>query len=145
MSEAPPAARRANEAQLSQGADGQPAAFVMGGKVYLVASQLKNDRAVVRAMYHEALGHMGLRGVFGSTLNDHLDLLARTNSREVKAILTEEGVRHAHPEAPVSGRVPPTVMGQPEGFGVTHQLPSCAEGRSREVTGGVAQRGKPAD
>lgn len=73
MSEAPPAVRRENDAQLSQGADGVPAAFVMGGRIYLVASQLKNDKAVVRAMYHEALGHLGLRGVFGVSLDGILD------------------------------------------------------------------------
>ncbi len=93
MAEAPEAARRANEAQLAQGADGEPAAFVLGGKVYIVARQMGSTAAVAEAMAHEALGHLGLRGVFGSALNDKvLRPLAASMPEAVAAKAAEYGL-----------------------------------------------------
>lgn len=85
MAEAPESARRANEAQLSQGADGEPAAFIMAGKVYIVASQMQSTGDVAKALFHEALGHYGLRGVFGPQLNGVLRQMIALRPDEVRA------------------------------------------------------------
>lgn len=68
----PAAARRADQAQRSGGADGDPEGFYYEGKAYLLASQLHTDKDVARVLMHEALGHHGLRGVFGAALNSVL-------------------------------------------------------------------------
>ena len=92
MAEAPAAARRANQAQLAGGATGTPAAFLMGGKVYLVASQMRNHQAVAEAVLHEALGHAGLRGVFGSRLDAVLSELADSRPELVAAKANQYGL-----------------------------------------------------
>ena len=74
--DAPAAARRENERQLLSGATGSPSAFFLGGKVYLLADQLRGERAVAEAVLHESLGHYGLRGVFGEKLESLLNDLA---------------------------------------------------------------------
>ena len=53
-----------------------PEGFYYRGKIYLLASQLKDEADIVRVMNHEVLGHYGLRGLFGKTLNPILDQLA---------------------------------------------------------------------
>jgi hypothetical protein len=57
-----------------------PAGFYYRGKIYLLASQLKDGADIVRVMNHEVLGHYGLRGVFGEALTPILDQLA--NARQ---------------------------------------------------------------
>ena len=53
-----------------------PEGFYYRGKIYLLASQLRDEADIVRVMNHEVLGHYGLRGLFGKTLNPILDQLA---------------------------------------------------------------------
>jgi N12 class adenine-specific DNA methylase len=77
--------RSDDEASKAQGAEGQPAGFFYKGKVYLVASQLTGDANVVTVLFHEALGHYGLRGTFGSGLGTILDRLAVLNQGKVRA------------------------------------------------------------
>lgn len=93
IADAPGPVRSANDAQLSQGADGEPAAFVFRGKVYIVARQMGSTAAVAEAMFHEALGHLGLRGVFGSALADKvLRPLAASMPEAVAAKALEYGL-----------------------------------------------------
>jgi hypothetical protein len=66
------AVRDENERQLSQGATGQPEGFFDAGKVYIVASEMRNARDIVRVVMHETLGHYGLRGAFGKELESIL-------------------------------------------------------------------------
>ena len=66
------AVRAENERQLSQGAKGQPEAFFDNGKVYVVASEMNSANDVVRVVFHEALGHYGLRGLYGKELGSIL-------------------------------------------------------------------------
>jgi hypothetical protein len=70
------AVREENDRQLSQGAAGQPEGFFDAGKVYIVASEMNSAADVVRVMFHETLGHYGLRGTFGKELEAILDRLA---------------------------------------------------------------------
>jgi hypothetical protein len=74
-----------NERQLSQGADGQPEGFFDAGKVYIVASEMTGRRSVERVMFHETLGHFGLRGLFGRDLNSILDDIYVLRRKEVLA------------------------------------------------------------
>ena len=77
MSDAPEGVRRANQRQLDGGATGEPAAFFAGGRVYIVAGQMRTRADVAEALLHEALGHYGLRGAFGSGIDVVLEELAQ--------------------------------------------------------------------
>jgi GGDEF domain-containing protein len=72
----PEPVRDENERQLSQGADGQPEGFFYKKKVYVVASEMRNANDVQRVIFHETLGHYGLRGTFGTSLNKILNDVA---------------------------------------------------------------------
>jgi hypothetical protein len=63
--------------QRKLGAKGTVKGFVYGGKAYIVAGNMRSNKDVVLALYHECLGHMGLRGVFGNKLNNVLMQVAR--------------------------------------------------------------------
>jgi hypothetical protein len=54
-----------------------PEGFYYRGNIYLLASQLKDEKDIVRVMNHEVLGHYGLRGLFGEALTPILDQLAK--------------------------------------------------------------------
>jgi hypothetical protein len=93
----PRAVRQVNAAQLSQGAEGSPEGFFHDGKVYLVAPQLRGDADVVRVLFHEALGHYGLRGTFGPELGTILDRLAVLNAGKVRAKAKQYGLDYDKP------------------------------------------------
>jgi hypothetical protein len=88
----PSAVRRLNEVQKSQGASGEPRAFFYQGKVWLVAGQLKDKKSAAEALFHEALGHYGLRGVFGKALNPVLNDLAKRRPELMQAKAKEYGL-----------------------------------------------------
>jgi hypothetical protein len=88
----PQAVRDEGKTQQSQGALGTPEGFFHGGKVYLVAPQLGGDADVVRVLFHEALGHFGLRGTFGAELGTILDRLAVLNAGKVRAKAKQYGL-----------------------------------------------------
>jgi hypothetical protein len=92
MSEAPDAVRAENERQLSKGATGEPEGFVYGGKVYIVASQMKTPGDVVRVLLHESLGHYGLRGLFGQELHRILKQVAALRRADVEAKARQYGL-----------------------------------------------------
>jgi N12 class adenine-specific DNA methylase len=88
----PAEVRSDDEGQRSQGAEGVPAGFFHKGKVYLVAEQLPGDASVVNVLFHEALGHYGLRGTFGTELGTILDRLAILNQGKVRTKAKEYGL-----------------------------------------------------
>lgn len=88
----PQAVRDADAAQKSQGAQGSPEGFFYQGKVYLIASELPTAEDAARVLLHEALGHYGLRGVFGQKLVTMLDELARHRQKDVVAKAREYGL-----------------------------------------------------
>lgn len=59
--------------QKMKGATGDPRGFFHRGKVYLISSDINSEKDVAEVLFHEALGHYGLRGVFGDSLNIVLD------------------------------------------------------------------------
>ncbi|HEX4843210.1 MAG TPA: LPD38 domain-containing protein [Limnobacter sp.] len=79
--------RDADAQQRAGGASGSPVAFIHRGVVYLIRPNMTSEAAISRALYHEVLGHYGLRGVYGDALNDVLDriILARPDLLRAKA------------------------------------------------------------
>lgn len=86
------AVRDENERQLSQGAEGQPEGFYDAGKVYIVASELNGEADIVRVLFHETLGHAGLRGLYGKELEKILDQVAMMRKKEVDAKAKQYGL-----------------------------------------------------
>ncbi|QOF76060.1 PLxRFG domain-containing protein [Variovorax sp. 38R] len=89
----PAAARRADLKQRSGGARGAPEGFYYRGKAYLMASRLSSAQDAARVLYHEVLGHHGLRGRFGKQLDGVLNQIATTRRAEVDAKIKEYGLR----------------------------------------------------
>lgn len=87
----PQAVRDDNQKQLSKGAQGSPEGFLYGGKVYLIADQLTTPTDVMRVLFHETLGHVGLRGTFGDALTPILSQIVVARRPEVAAKAKEYG------------------------------------------------------
>lgn len=81
----PQTARDQLRRMQDDGASGSPNGFFVGGKVYLVADELPSNADVARVVFHEALGHHGLRGFFGDALDDILRKLAAAMPDRVAA------------------------------------------------------------
>lgn len=91
----PQQVRDADLSQRSRGAGGSPEGFYFGGKVYLLAQQLPREQDVARVLMHEALGHHGLAGVFGSGLDAVLKQLAQARPAEVRRKAAEHGLDYS--------------------------------------------------
>lgn len=91
----PPEVRELDAEQKSQGASGEPDGFFHKGKVYLVANQLPTEADAARVLFHEALGHYGLRGVFGDTLKPILLHIAQARPDLMNAKAAEYGLNLA--------------------------------------------------
>ena len=94
----PEAVREADQAQRSQGATGEPEGFWYQGQVYLVASALPTSADATRVLYHEVLGHHGLRGHFGAELDKVLDQVAKLRPKDVAAKASEYGLDMGNPD-----------------------------------------------
>ncbi|OAD83929.1 hypothetical protein ATN89_12195 [Comamonas thiooxydans] len=92
----PESARRADLKQRSGGARGAPEGFYYQGKVYLMASKLKTPNDAARVLFHEALGHHGLRGMFGKDLGLILNQVATMRKADVDAKIEEYGLRRVN-------------------------------------------------
>jgi hypothetical protein len=89
----PERVRAEDQKQRSGGATGTPEGFYYKGTVYLMSSKLADPRDVVRVLFHEALGHYGLRGVFGKELKPLLQQVATMRKAQVEAKMKEYGLR----------------------------------------------------
>lgn len=89
----PAAARAEDLKQRSGGAAGTPEGFYWKGKVYLLSSQLNTPNDAARVLFHEALGHHGLRGAFGKDLDNILNQVATMRRADVDAKIKEYGLR----------------------------------------------------
>lgn len=76
MRDAPPETQATLRRMIGDGATGTPKGFFHGGKVYLVADELPRASDVARVVFHETLGHAGLRGFFGPELDKVLRQMA---------------------------------------------------------------------
>lgn len=88
----PAAVRQRDAAQRSGGAKGAPEGFFYKGTAYVVAGSLKTPGDVVRVLFHESLGHYGLRGVFGAQLKPILNQIATMRRKDVEAKAAEYGL-----------------------------------------------------
>lgn len=89
----PDAARAEDLKQRSGGAAGTPEGFYWKGKVYLLSSQLNTPNDAARVLFHEALGHHGLRGAFGKDLDNILNQVVTMRRADVDAKIKEYGLR----------------------------------------------------
>jgi hypothetical protein len=87
----PQSAREEDARQREGGATGVPRGFYHRGTVYLVADGLKSVSDAAEALFHEALGHYGLRAVFGSDLDGILDQIAMARPDLMKRKAEEYG------------------------------------------------------
>lgn len=94
----PEAVRRENDRQLSQGATGQPQGFIIRGNVYIVASEMSGEKDVLRTLFHESLGHYGLRGLYNARgLNAALDRLTTMRAADVAKKAKQYGLNINNP------------------------------------------------
>lgn len=88
-----PQAVRDYEAQQKQkGAVGEPEGFWYGGTAYITSAQMRTPSDVMRVLFHEALGHYGLRGTFGESLTPILKQIVNARRAEVEAKAREYGL-----------------------------------------------------
>ncbi len=66
-------------------------AAVYDGKIYMVAENIGNTKEAVRALLHEAIGHLGIRGLLGDNVNKTLDSVWIAKQDEVRNIAREYG------------------------------------------------------
>ncbi|MEG3064087.1 MAG: PLxRFG domain-containing protein, partial [Comamonas sp.] len=89
----PADARAEDLKQRSGGAAGAPEGFYWKGKTYLLASQLSTANDAARVLFHESLGHHGLRGAFGKDLDNILNQVATMRRADVDSKIAEYGLR----------------------------------------------------
>ncbi len=92
MDEAPEAVRAENARQVANGATGEPEAFYHRGKAYLLASHMRSMNDVRRAVFHEVLGHLGMRSLYGTEIGEILDQVARARRGDVEAKARQYGL-----------------------------------------------------
>ena len=89
----PERVRMEDQKQRSGGASGAPEGFYYKGTVYLMSSKLATPEDVARVLFHEALGHHGLRSVFGKKLNSILNRIVMARKAEVDAKMAQYGLK----------------------------------------------------
>lgn len=89
----PERVRQEDLKQRSGGAAGTPEGFYYSRKVYLMSSQLATPNDVARVLFHETLGHFGLRGHFGGALKPILQQIVTFRRGDVEAKIKEYGLR----------------------------------------------------
>lgn len=94
----PAAVREEDQRQRSNGATGEPEGFYYQGTAYLISSQLQTPEDAARVLFHEGLGHYGLRGVFGEALNAVLQQVVALRKADVLAKAKSYGLDPANPE-----------------------------------------------
>ena len=87
----PQAVRDYDQTLKSQGASGEPRGFIYKGKVYLLSDELKGPQQIAEVLFHEVLGHYGLRGAFGDALTPILKQIAALRRADVLAKAKEYG------------------------------------------------------
>lgn len=88
----PQIARDYDATLKSQGSDGEARGFILDGTVYLLADQLNTPRQTAEVLFHEVLGHYGLKGVFGKELTPILQQVGTMRRKEVLAKAREYGM-----------------------------------------------------
>jgi len=90
--------QEADREAVARGATGIPNGVFYKGKVYIFADQMTSTKDVVETLLHEALGHYGLRGVFGKGLKPILEQVARDFPNEMQALAEKYGLDFSNPK-----------------------------------------------
>lgn len=88
----PEKVRQEDHKLRSGGTETNPDAFFHRNKVYLVASQIPTAQVAAEKLFHESLGHYGLRGNFGGALKPLLTQLAVLRKADIEAKAKEYGL-----------------------------------------------------
>lgn len=92
----PQEVRDEDRKQREGGATDPVRGFLWGNTVFLVNSELKTTKDVAEVLFHETLGHYGLRGVFGKSLDGILEQIIEARKAEVLAKATAYGKKAAN-------------------------------------------------
>ncbi len=98
MDEAPQSIRDKNARDVANGAEGEPDGFYSRGEAYVLVSKVNTQADVARVVFHEVLGHHGLRGVFGGALRQVLRQVYQLRRDEVVDIGLANGLDMNEPE-----------------------------------------------
>lgn len=88
----PQEVRDHNKAAVAKGAKGSPQGFYYKGKAYVIADSIGSTNEAVEALMHEALGHFGLRGVFGPKMEAVLRDVIKNRRAEVEGKAEQYGL-----------------------------------------------------
>jgi GNAT superfamily N-acetyltransferase len=88
----PQEVRDHNAAAVAKGAKGSPQGFYYKGKAYVIADAIGSTNDAVEALMHEALGHFGLRGVFGPKMEAVLRDVIKNRRAEVESKAKQYGL-----------------------------------------------------
>lgn len=89
----PERVRRAAKRVIDNGGDIPSAVFYEGNQVLLFAARVPNLQAATIELWHEGLGHFGLRGFYGESLEKILRQLASVRAAEVTALIRKRGFK----------------------------------------------------
>jgi hypothetical protein len=94
----PQAVRDENARRIAAGKGPAKAVIAPNPKTGMLEAWIFADRnqsaaSVVTGLYHEVLGHFGLRGRFGPELDKHLRRIAQLNQKQVRAMMERTGLK----------------------------------------------------
>ena len=93
----PERVRLEDQRQRSGGAFGETEGFFYQGTAYLISSRLKTPRDAARVLFHEVLGHYGLRGAFGQALKSKLEQIVALRKKDVLDKARQYGLDQKNP------------------------------------------------
>ena len=88
----PQAVRDHNKAAVAAGAKGSPKGFFYKGKAYILADSMTSANDVMETLFHESLGHYGLRGTFGPEMGKVLADVVKNRRADVEAKAEQYGL-----------------------------------------------------
>lgn len=88
----PEAVRAHNKDAVAKGAKGSPKGFFYKGKAYILADSMKSSSDAMETLFHESLGHYGLRGTFGPEMGKVLADVVKNRRSEVEAKAKQYGL-----------------------------------------------------
>lgn len=94
----PKAVREHNKAAIAKGAKGKPKGFFYKGKAYILADAMSSDQDVIETLFHESLGHYGLRGTFGPEMGKVLADVVKNRRTEVETKAEQYGLDPKNPD-----------------------------------------------
>lgn len=88
----PEAVRAHNKEAIAKGAKGSPKGFFYKGKAYILADSMTSANDAVETLFHESLGHYGLRGTFGPEMGKVLADVVKNRRADVEAKAKQYGL-----------------------------------------------------